>query len=70
MGKTLPQLLRDYEKQIVSQTLSRNAGNYDTTAAVLGVTRRALDKILARHGISKRRFTKLLPIPAHVSEEE
>lgn len=63
MGKPLRQLMRDYERQIVVQTLARNGGNYDTTASALGITRRALEKVLERHGLTKRRFTKPLPIP-------
>lgn len=69
MGKSLPELMRAYERQIVVSTLARNNGNYDMTAAALGITRRALDKVLARHSISKRRFTRVLPIPSPPSKE-
>lgn len=68
--KTLKQLMREHERVIVTQTLARNGGSYDRTAQVLGVTRRALDKILERHRLSKRRFTKPLPIPAQGKNKE
>jgi len=62
MGKTLRELLRAYERDIVLKTMHANRGNYDLTAAALGITRRALDKILLRHHLAKRRYTKALPI--------
>lgn len=63
MAKTLHELLSEYERTIVKTTLSRNGGNRDVSAAALGVTRRALDKILKRHHLVRSRYTKPLPIP-------
>ena len=62
MGKTLRELMHDHEREIVIRTMRANQGNYDLTAAALGVTRRALDKILLRHHLGKRRYTRALPI--------
>ncbi len=44
-------------------TLSKHGGDRDETAKVLGITRRALDKILERHRLVKRRYTQIIPIP-------
>jgi DNA-binding NtrC family response regulator len=55
--------MRDYERNIVAQTILRNGGNRDLAANALGITRRALDKILERHHmLIRRRFTRALPI--------
>jgi DNA-binding NtrC family response regulator len=63
MGKTLRDLMRAYERTIVVTALNRNGGNREVTATVLGITRRALDKILERHHLVKKRYTQVLPIP-------
>ncbi len=68
MGKTLAQLKHEFEKMVVLQTLKANKDDRDKTAEALGITGRALDKILSRHHISKRRFTKPLPIPSNEGE--
>lgn len=53
--KTLRILVREYERLIVTQTLSRNGDNRRRTAEALGISLRGLEKILARHGLSARR---------------
>lgn len=63
MGKSLAELMRDYERLIVLQTLQRNGNDRPKAAAALKITRRGLDKILSRNNISKRRYTRPLPIP-------
>lgn len=63
MGKRLHDLLRDFKKSVVAATLKRNGGNRALTAAALGISGRALEKILARTGLAKRRYAKKLPIP-------
>lgn len=65
--KTLRDLVRDYERSMVVQTLVRNNGNQVKTASALGITRRTLQKILERHHLLKRRYTKPLPIPVKES---
>ncbi len=62
MAKGLKELLADYEKTIVSQTLARNGGDKARTAVALQISRRALDKMVARHRLCKPRFTRALPI--------
>ena len=62
MGKTLRELMHAHEREIVTRTMLANRGDYDLTASALGITRRALDKILLRHHLAKRRYTKALPI--------
>lgn len=63
MAKTLRELMSVYERTIIQSTLARNNGNRDTTAEVLGITRRALEKILKRHHLVRSRYSKPLPIP-------
>lgn len=66
MSKGLKDLMRDYERTIVSQTLSRNGGDRNRVALVLKISRRALDKIIERHRICKPRFARPLPFqPNH-----
>lgn len=60
--------MREHERSIVTQTLFRNGGNRKLTAQGLGITVRALEKILERHHILPRRFTKPLPITITKSE--
>ena len=69
MGKTLAQLKHEFEKMVVERTLKANENDREKTAAALGITGRALDKILRRHHISKRRFTKPLPIPTPAGKD-
>jgi DNA-binding NtrC family response regulator len=63
MERGLKKLLRDYEKTIVVQTLARNNGDRAVAAQALGITKRALEKMLERHHLARRRFTRKLPIP-------
>lgn len=63
MQKTLKDLKRDYERGVVTTTLAKNGGDHHKTSQALGITKRALEKILVRHHLLKRRFTKQLPIP-------
>lgn len=67
MAKTLRELLNDYRLNIVRATLARNDGDRDRAAAVLGISRRALDKILKKHHLVRSRYTKALPIPSDKS---
>lgn len=60
--KTLKSLMRDHERLIVTKTLERNGGDQQKASEALGITKRALQKILERHGLVKRRFTKPLKI--------
>lgn len=53
--KTLRILLREYERLLVEKTLDRNLRDRRRTAEALGITLRGLEKILARHGMSRRR---------------
>jgi transcriptional regulator with GAF, ATPase, and Fis domain len=59
--KTLKSLMREHERLIVTKTLERNGGNQQLAANALGITMRGLQKILERHHLVKRRFTKPLP---------
>ena len=63
MGKTLRDLKRDFERTVIMTTLERHDGDRDLTAKVLGITRRAFDKILERHHLVKRRYTLPIPMP-------
>jgi transcriptional regulator with GAF, ATPase, and Fis domain len=60
--KTLKNLMREHERLIVIKTMERNGGNQQLSADALGITKRALQKILERQRLVKRRFTKPLPI--------
>lgn len=62
---TLRQLLRDYEKMVVTKTLQTNGNDKEITAKALGISVRALNKILERHGLVRARFVKPLPIPVY-----
>jgi DNA-binding NtrC family response regulator len=70
MSKTLRDLKRDFERTVVMTTLTRHAGDRDLTAKVLGITRRALDKILERHHLVKRRYTLAIPMPQEAEQPE
>lgn len=70
MRKSLRQLLREYERVIVERTVVANGGDKDLTAMALGVSKRALYKILERHGLLRPRYTRLLPIPFVVVDEK
>lgn len=61
-GKTLKELVYDYVRMVVAQTLARNGGDKGATARALGLTRRAFDKLLDRYRMSKPRFARPLPI--------
>ncbi len=63
MGKPLKVLLFEYEREIVTRTLRASNGSRDVAASALGITRRGLEKILERHHLVSRRYTKILPIP-------
>jgi DNA-binding NtrC family response regulator len=69
MAKSLAQLKHEFERMIVERTLKQNNDDREKTAVALGITGRTLDKILRRHHISKRRFTKPLPIPTQGEDE-
>lgn len=60
--KTLRDLMREHERTIVIQTIAQNQGNRKLAAEALGITSRALEKILGRHHMLRRRYTKALPI--------
>lgn len=64
MAKPLWQLKRDFELMIVLETLKQNDNDREKVAKLLDITRRGLDKILDRHHMLKRRWTRPLPIPA------
>jgi transcriptional regulator with GAF, ATPase, and Fis domain len=64
--KTLKNLMREHERLIVVKTMERNGGNQQLSANALGITKRALQKILERQRLVKRRFTKPLPISSNL----
>jgi DNA-binding NtrC family response regulator len=66
--KTLKALMREYERMIVIKTMERNAGSQALSASALGITKRALQKILERQHLVKRRFTKALSISKSLSK--
>jgi len=70
--KTLRDHVRDFERNLVAQTLQRNNGDRRKTAEALGVSERGLEKILNRHHMLRRRFTRPLPImpPATKKNQE
>jgi Bacterial regulatory protein, Fis family len=70
MGKTLRDLKRDYERNVVTETLKRYGWDRDQTAKILGITSRALDKILERHHLVKRRYTQPIPMPQDVEQSQ
>jgi DNA-binding NtrC family response regulator len=63
MGKHLHDLVREFKKSVVTATLRRNGGNRKLTAEGLGISMRALEDLLAKFGVSKRRYAKKIPIP-------
>lgn len=67
---TLKKLLSDYEKLVVTRTLQANAGDKEKAARALGITARALNRILERHGLVRPRFVRALPIPRGRTDDE
>ena len=55
--------MRAHERTIILKTLEVNKGNRRRSAEVLGITQRALEKILERHHLVKHRYSQVLPIP-------
>jgi len=49
--KSLRELKREYERQVVSLTLVQNGGNQRRSAASLGMSQRGLQKAIARHSL-------------------
>jgi two-component system response regulator HydG len=47
--------LRDAEKAVVSHALETCQGNVSAAARLLGIDRKALERKIRRHGISRRR---------------
>lgn len=70
MAKTLKEHLRDHEKYIVKKTLEAHGGDKESVARVLGVSVRALNKILERHGLVRSRFARPLPIPVGRADDD
>jgi DNA-binding NtrC family response regulator len=70
MSKTLRDLKRDFERTVVMTTLTRYEGDRDMTAKVLGITSRALDKILERHHLVKKRYTQPIPMPEGLEQPQ
>lgn len=68
--KSLKELVSEYEKMIVSKTLTANGFDRDQTAKALRIGRRTLDKILERHRLVRPRFARALPIGRTDDERE
>jgi transcriptional regulator with GAF, ATPase, and Fis domain len=49
--KSLRELKREYERQVVSLTLAQNGGSQRRSAAALGMSQRGLQKAIARHSL-------------------
>jgi DNA-binding NtrC family response regulator len=63
MGKTLRDLVREYERDLVLRTLARNGQDRERARLALGLSPRGFAKVLERHHISAKRYTRRLPIP-------
>ena len=58
--KTLRQLLREYERNIVVATLQKNVTR-ERAAQALGLSLRGLERVLVRHGLARCRYSRRLP---------
>jgi len=58
---SLAKLITQHRLLVVKETLKKNDGNRKLAALALGITPRALKKILGKHGLSKPRYAKPLP---------
>lgn len=67
---SLKELMRAYEKSIVTQTLRANKGDKALTARALDISPRFLNKILERHGLIRPRFVRPLPIPVARTDDD
>jgi transcriptional regulator with PAS, ATPase and Fis domain len=68
--KTLFDLVREYERHLVTETLKRNGSDKRKTADALGISVRTLDRVLLRHHLIKPSFASPLPIPIGRADDE
>ncbi len=63
MSKRLSDLVHDFRRSVIVETMLRNGGDREIVAKTLGLTMRNLERLLARYKISRRKFARKLPIP-------